>query len=85
VEFWVIEQVFGALGFTKLWCEVLVDNEPVWRLHEGFGFRREALFRQHVRKDGVATDVVGLGLLKSDWLSLRDASRERLRSRGFEV
>lgn len=85
VEYWVIEQVFGELGLEKLWCEVLIGNEPVWRLHEGFGFQREALFRGHVNKHGVATDVVGLGLLKSDWAARRAASRERLRSRGFAI
>jgi len=85
VEYWVIEQVFGELSLEKLWCEVLVDNEAVWKLHEGFGFEREALFRAHVRKDGVPADVVGLGLLKSDWARQREASRARLVSRGFEL
>jgi UDP-4-amino-4,6-dideoxy-N-acetyl-beta-L-altrosamine N-acetyltransferase len=85
VEYWVIEQVFGALSLNKLWCEVLIGNEAVWRLHEGFGFRREALFREHVRKDGVAADVVGLGLLKADWAEARSASRARLVARGFDL
>jgi len=85
VEFWVIEHVFGTLGLTKLWCEVLIDNEPVWRLHEGFGFRREALLRQHVRKNGIPTDVVGLGLLAFDWAATREASRRRLAARGFDL
>lgn len=85
VEFWVIEHVFGDLGLGKLWCEVLIGNEPVWKLHEGFGFVREALFRDHVIKDGAPADVVGLGLLASDWAVRRDASRERLRARGFAL
>jgi RimJ/RimL family protein N-acetyltransferase len=81
----VIEHVFGELGLNKLWCEVLIGNEAVWRLHEGFGFQREALFRQQVRKDGAPADVVGLGLLKSDWAVARAASRDRLVSRGFDL
>jgi len=85
VEYWVIEHVFGELGLNKLWCEVLIGNEAVWRLHEGFGFRREALFRRHVRKDGAPADVVGLGLLASDWASTRGASRERLVAKGFDL
>jgi UDP-4-amino-4,6-dideoxy-N-acetyl-beta-L-altrosamine N-acetyltransferase len=85
VEYWVIERVFRDLGLTKLWCEVLIDNEAVWRLHEGFGFQREALFRQHVRKAGELTDVVGLGLLASDWAATREASRARLIARGFDL
>ncbi|HEX4097148.1 MAG TPA: UDP-4-amino-4,6-dideoxy-N-acetyl-beta-L-altrosamine N-acetyltransferase [Caulobacteraceae bacterium] len=85
VEYWVIEHVFGELGLNKLWCEVLIGNEAVWRLHEGFGFRREALFRQHVMKDGAPADVVGLGLLKADWADTRAASRARLLGRGFDL
>lgn len=85
VEYWVIEHVFGALGLEKLWCEVLIGNEGVWRLHEGFGFQREALLRRHVRKGGELSDVVGLGLLKSDWAATRAASRERLTGRGFDL
>jgi len=85
VEFWVLDHVFGELGLNKLWCEVLIGNEPVWRLHEGFGFTREALFRQHVIKDGAAADVVGLGMTAADWAARRQASRDRLRGRGFDV
>ena len=85
VEYWVIEHVFGEMGLNKLWCEVLIGNEPVWKLHEGFGFTREALFRAHVVKDGAPADVVGLGLLASDWAARRETSRERLRGRGFPV
>jgi UDP-4-amino-4,6-dideoxy-N-acetyl-beta-L-altrosamine N-acetyltransferase len=85
VEYWVVEHVFSELGLRKLWCEVLIGNEPVWKLHEGFGFVREALFRAHVMKNGERADVVGLGLLASDWTDRREASRERLRGRGFEV
>ena len=85
VEFHIIDYVFGGLGLNKLWCEVLIENEPVWKLHEGFGFTREAHFRQHVRKDGVLTDVLGLGLLAADWAERREASAARLRARGFEI
>ncbi|HEY2750571.1 UDP-4-amino-4,6-dideoxy-N-acetyl-beta-L-altrosamine N-acetyltransferase [Phenylobacterium sp.] len=85
VEYWVIEHVFGELGLNKLWCEVLIGNEPVWRLHEGFGFQREALLREHVLKEGALTDVVGLGLLARDWAKARAASRARLAARGFDL
>ena len=85
VEYFVIEHVFGELGLNKLCCEVLVDNEAVWKMHEAFGFTREALFREHIWKDGEATDVVALGLLAGDWAKIREASRERLAGRGFPV
>jgi UDP-4-amino-4,6-dideoxy-N-acetyl-beta-L-altrosamine N-acetyltransferase len=85
VEFQIIEYVFGQLGLNKLWCEVLISNESVWRLHELYGFQREALFRQHVVKQGHEVDVIGLGLLASDWALRRDAMAERLRAKGYAV
>ncbi|WP_332764100.1 UDP-4-amino-4,6-dideoxy-N-acetyl-beta-L-altrosamine N-acetyltransferase [Phenylobacterium sp.] len=85
VEYFIIEHVFGELALNKLCCEVLIDNEAVWKMHEAFGFAREALFREHVWKDGKATDVVALGLLASDWAKIREASRARLAERGYPV
>jgi UDP-4-amino-4,6-dideoxy-N-acetyl-beta-L-altrosamine N-acetyltransferase len=85
VEYQMIEQVFGPLGLARLWCEVLADNEGVWKLHESFGFQREALFRQHVLKGGKPADVVGLGLLAEDWARVRPTSLARLRARGFDL
>jgi UDP-4-amino-4,6-dideoxy-N-acetyl-beta-L-altrosamine N-acetyltransferase len=83
VEFLVLEHVFSELKLGKLWCEVLVDNKGVIKLHETFGFKREALFREHVWKGGVAQDVVGLGLLAADWAEIREETRARLRKHGF--
>jgi UDP-4-amino-4,6-dideoxy-N-acetyl-beta-L-altrosamine N-acetyltransferase len=85
VEFFVIEHVFGELGLNKLCCEVLVENEAVWKMHEAFGFQREGLLRRHIWKDGAATDVVVLGLLADEWAKIREISRERLAARGFPV
>ena len=85
VEYIVLEHVFGTMGLHKLWCEVLVGNEAVWKLHESFGFTREALYRDHVWKAGRFQDVVGLGLLEADWARVRDACADRLRQRGHAV
>lgn len=85
VEFCVIDHVFGGLGLNKLNCEVLIENEAVWKLHESFGFQREALFRAHVWKAGQPRDVVGLGLLADDWARQRPVSAERLAAKGFDL
>jgi UDP-4-amino-4,6-dideoxy-N-acetyl-beta-L-altrosamine N-acetyltransferase len=85
VEFRMIERAFGDLGLRKLWCEVLITNEPVWKLHQKFGFRQEALLRAHVVKDGRPIDVMGLGLLAEDWLVVRPAMVERLVRLGYAV
>ena len=34
----MLDQVFRERGFQTLWCEVLADNEAVWKLHQSFGF-----------------------------------------------
>ena len=85
VEYWVLEYVFEGLKLAKLWCEVLASNEPVWRMHETFGFVVEARFRGHVIKDGARVDVLGLGLLAADWQAKRPAMAARLEARGFEA
>lgn len=90
VEFLTIERAFaprgaGGLGLRKLWCEVLVANEAVWKLHQKFGFRQEALLRAHVVKGGEALDVIGLGLLAEDWPAARPAMVERLTRLGYAV
>jgi UDP-4-amino-4,6-dideoxy-N-acetyl-beta-L-altrosamine N-acetyltransferase len=82
VEYIVLQQVFGPLGLNKLNCEVFLDNEAVWKLHESFGFTREALLRDHVCRDGVFKDVVGLGILARDWAAARPACEARLREKG---
>ena len=83
VEFTVIEHVFNDLALNKLCCEVLVENEAVWKLHESFGFVREALYRDHVWKEGRFHDVVGLGLTAHDWAGAREACAARLAQRGY--
>src|SRR5258706_1551002 len=84
VEYWMLQQVFETLGLGKLWCEVLASNEPVWRLHETFGFKQEARLRDHVIKDGAPQDVLGLGILAAEWRERRPAMAERLRDKGYE-
>lgn len=84
VEYLVLSFVFERLGLNRLWCEVFLDNEAVWKTHESFGFRREALFRDHVRKGGAFRDVVGLGLLAADWPAARATARDRLSAKGVE-
>jgi UDP-4-amino-4,6-dideoxy-N-acetyl-beta-L-altrosamine N-acetyltransferase len=84
IEYIVLRHVFEAMGFNKLWCEVLVENEAVWKLHQSFGFVREALFREHVFKDGRFQDVVGLGMLRADWRAAKPAIEARLRDKGHD-
>lgn len=78
IEFNVLNYVFDTLKLNKLRCEVLTSNDRVIAMHEKFGFRREAYYRQHVKKDGVWHDVVGLALLKQEWSTYRDSMHSKL-------
>jgi UDP-4-amino-4,6-dideoxy-N-acetyl-beta-L-altrosamine N-acetyltransferase len=85
VEVLVLDIVFGEMGLTKLWCEVLESNAAVWRLHQKFGFRQEALLRNHVLKGGERHNVVGLGLFADEWAGGRPQMIERLARAGFNL
>lgn len=71
VEYNVLKYVFEDLKLNKLRCEVFTFNDKVIGMHEKFGFRREAYYRQHCLKDGVYHDVVGLAMLNKEWQSLK--------------
>jgi UDP-4-amino-4,6-dideoxy-N-acetyl-beta-L-altrosamine N-acetyltransferase len=78
VEFNVIDYVFDAIKLNKLRCEVITFNDKVISMHEKFGFRREAYYRQHVKKDGRWQDVVGLAMLRSEWKNYRDVMYKKI-------
>ena len=67
IEYNVLEYVFSELKLNKLRCEVFVSNEKVIRMHERFGFRREAYYREHCIKNNQKLDVIGLAILQSEW------------------
>ena len=48
-------------------------------MHEKFGFRREAFYREHCIKDGEKLDVVGLAMLSSEW----DTNKTRLKEKVY--
>ena len=72
VEYLVLEYVFIELGINKLACEILEANTKVISLHQRFGFKQEAFYYQHVFKGEMYHNVIGMALLKSDWMNKRD-------------
>ncbi len=78
VEYNVLKHVFEDLKLNKLRCEVFAFNDKVIKMHEKFGFRREAYYREHCKKEGVYKDVVGLALLKSEWNVLKDELQKKI-------
>jgi len=78
IEYNVLQYVFGELGLNKLRCEVFVSNDKVIKMHEKFGFRREAYYREHCIKGENKLDVVGLAILKSEWQVLEPFIKEKI-------
>lgn len=78
IEYNVLKYVFENLKLNKLRCEVFVNNDMVIKMHEKFGFRREAYYREHCIKEDIKLDVVGLALLKSEWIQLKEQLKEKV-------
>lgn len=78
IEYNVIEYVFTELKLNKLRCEVFVSNDKVIKMHEKFGFRREAYYREHCIKGNQKLDVVGLALLETDWIIYKNTMKSKI-------
>jgi UDP-4-amino-4,6-dideoxy-N-acetyl-beta-L-altrosamine N-acetyltransferase len=83
VEYRILSYVFDELELNRLGGEVLSFNTAVLRMHDAFGFRREGVLRERIRKGGTFVDVVLIGMLRSEWLEQRDTIETRLRDRGL--
>lgn len=78
VEFNMLRFVFEELNLNKLRCEVLAFNDMVYKMHEKFGFRREAYYREHCQKNGKFEDAVGLAMLKREWEILKPYHKAKI-------
>lgn len=78
IEYNVLKYVFDHLELNKLRCEVFTFNDNVIKMHEKFGFRREAFYREHCKKNDKWEDVVGLAMTKKEWNSLKESMYERI-------
>lgn len=81
IEFNILDYVFSVLKLNKLRCEVFVSNEKVIKMHEKFGFRREAYYREHCIKNGQKLDVIGLAILSSEWALFRKIMKNKIYGR----
>jgi UDP-4-amino-4,6-dideoxy-N-acetyl-beta-L-altrosamine N-acetyltransferase len=81
IEYNVLEYVFNELKLNKLRCEVFVTNDKVIKMHEKFGFRREAFYREHCIKNDQKLDVVGLAILRSEWTIISELMKNKIYGR----
>lgn len=78
IEYNVIEYVFSILNLNKLRCEVFTSNDRVIKMHEKYGFRREAYYREHCIKGNEKLDAVGLALIQSEWQQIKGTIKEKI-------
>ena len=57
---------------------MFVTNDKVVKMHEKFGFRREAYYREHCLKNNTKIDVVGLAILKSEWSIVKSIMKKKI-------
>jgi UDP-4-amino-4,6-dideoxy-N-acetyl-beta-L-altrosamine N-acetyltransferase len=62
-----LEYAFEELRVHKLCGEALSGNQRSLQYHERLGFSREAVLRDHFFDGRVYHDVIGYGLLRSEW------------------
>ena len=82
MEYLALEHFFERLKMRKIMCEVFAFNAPVVRMHEKFGFVREAVFSKHVLKRGQYEDVISLALFAEQWPQIKDKLSKILFRRG---
>jgi hypothetical protein len=70
--------VFETLNLNKLRCEVFTFNDKVIKMHEKFGFRREAFYREHCFKIDGYKDVIGLALLANEWNVVKEKMHDKV-------
>jgi UDP-4-amino-4,6-dideoxy-N-acetyl-beta-L-altrosamine N-acetyltransferase len=70
--YFALEYIFESLNIHKLIGEVLATNMSSIRYHKKFGFVQEAYFSQHVLKRNTYEDVISFGLLRDDWMKLKN-------------
>jgi hypothetical protein len=68
---------FEQARLTTLKAECLAGNRAAIGLLTSAGFHREGTLRSFAAKEGGRTDVVVLGVLATDWPSLRTRLRDR--------
>lgn len=78
VEYNVLSYVFDELSLNKLRCEVFEFNNNVIKMHEKFGFRREAFYREHCFKNKDWQNVIGLAMLKKEWETTKELLKTRI-------
>ena len=75
-EFLMLQYSFDHLNLNRLYCEVFAFNKAVISLHKRLGFQVEGVLRQDMFHEEKYEDVVVMGLLRDEYLSLQPSLME---------
>lgn len=70
----ILARAFDGLGLGRVYLQVFADNRAALALYERLHFVREGILRRHVIKNGVARDVVLMGLLVEEFRAARPSA-----------
>lgn len=74
----VIDLAFNKLRLHRLTTFFREDNNATRAITSKLGFTEEGRMREASYSDGVHKDQIQVGLLKSDWISIRETVTEKL-------
>jgi len=75
----LLDYLFGAVGFHRVFAMTSPDNRRSWALMERLGMRREAHFIKNCYHDRGWADEYVYALLAEEWLAARVGSASALR------
>ena len=79
MEYEALNLAFNDMKLHKLNCEVISTNHLVVKLHRKFGFIEEGNFRDFHFDGNNYVNVIRLGILKSEWQSICEQIKARIR------
>jgi len=63
----LFDYAFHQLNLSRVWLEVLAENERAVNLYKRFGFVHEGTLRSHYFQDGRFKDLLVMGLQRSEF------------------
>jgi RimJ/RimL family protein N-acetyltransferase len=64
-----LRYAFLELSLERVSLSVFVSNNRAVRSYEKAGFKPEGIERQVIRRDGIAEDILYMGILRQEWLA----------------